>query len=559
MINKFLLKSLLVTSSLTIISSANAMEDDGKERIVPNVLSVKVSPVEVAEFESGNLILSVTQLKKGFEAGQLVTNHGTFSVSKAYEWSMPSFEMIWDQNIKIYGYDRGKDEYIFTCMVGGGPRYVYNEQTLQWEYDYNQIDPGYEGLGLVLKKMETQSLNEIIAETASMPLISPSANEGKQEDVLPKEESVSVLSKGKIFKESDTPKNTAQKDFYLQYDQQRNFWVGIEYLTPKAVTWWTQRLGWDAQMHFGEQIKREHAMILEMPLETQISIQQASMEFAESMSRVFGGSSSNSTDLLPQYVREAEEFCCLRSSELESSKEFMGLYDERAPKNPGHPQNDDYLSAWRGFQYNLKHAHERPTWIAYISSKPTEGPLHDTVSVTSPDIKMMMTATPGDKFYSPLGIYKSPIATAYDEKVGQKSDQLSMTLHRETARFMHQIQPKMQYMVVRPISSMKSIFEKSKVPFFSSNGRRQTTDLPHVRCTTPFQLRWYASPEDLTTEEMENFGESPYIIIDPRTNEYHQISDQHWFSESPFLGGKTRNFFETFPFVTVDIKDLEKL
>lgn len=40
----------------------------------------------------------------------------------------------------------------------------------------------------------------------------------------------------------------------------------------------------------------------------------------------------------------------------------MGLYSEKGPEYSA--QNDDYLSAWRGFQYNLDHNPEVLTWIA---------------------------------------------------------------------------------------------------------------------------------------------------------------------------------------------------
>ena len=179
----------------------------------------------------------------------------------------------------------------------------------------------------------------------------------------------------------------------------------------------------------------------------------------------------------------------------------------------------------------------------------------------SPDIKMAMTLKVSKTFYGPLGIYRSPIAQASDKEKGIESyRRLSMPFHSKVARFVKQINPDIKEMVVRPMQSMATIFKKSGLEEFSeSKGCAQNINYPYVRCTLDFPGRWYTTPDVLSPEETEKFGESPYILIDPRTDEYHQIDYGHWFTKSPFFGGIGRDKIQSFPFFTVDIKALGNL
>ena len=111
-------------------------------------------------------------------------------------------------------------------------------------------------------------------------------------------------------------------------------------------------------------------------------------------------------------------------------------------------------------------------------------------------------------------------------------------------------------MVVRPLKSMKGIFGKSGLEFSESNGRAQSIEKPYIRCTTAYPGRLYDIPVRLTDAEKEEFGNSQYILIDPRTDEFHRISHNHWFVKNPFLGRVSRDLFEAFPFVTMDIESL---
>lgn len=64
-----------------------------------------------------------------------------------------------------------------------------------------------------------------------------------------------------------------------------------------------------------------------------------------------------------------------------------------------------------------------------------------------------------------------------------------MTMHAGAARFVGQIQPQAQYMVVGPLAFMSSIFDKSGLPFSKSTGYKQVSTLPYIRCTTPIPRR----------------------------------------------------------------------
>lgn len=561
--SKSLFASLLLTSSLVVISSAKAGFD-----------------------EQGHFKLSVAKLKKGYEEGVITLKDGkTFSVAEYYSWQKADFSMAYDDSEKIYGcqnydYNGGRpykeDGYLFQKIGGGGPLYVQNPETGEWYYDYDQLDPGFDVFNLILRPIKEEkeistdlsdriadlsisssSTEERVADLSSSSTSSPFSHASSSTPTTEEDSSITIrkTSSAKIFIEPNQISNTATHSFYAEHIAGRNLWVGIEYVTLESRSWWTQRLRRDAYMHFGKQIDLEHKRLDEIPEEEKAQMIAGQRSYLESMASISGSSYQGNIDLLPVYVREAEGFAQCGANYDEA---FMELYFEKGPEYSA--QNDDYLSAWRGFQYNLDYNPEVPTWVAYVSSEPVEGPLYTKVSITSPQIKMAMTLKVGKSFYSPLGIYKSPIATAFDERAGQNHRNLSMMMHAGAARFVGQIQPEVKYMVVRPLASMSSIFAKSGLPFSKSTGIRQASAaLPYIRCITPIQHRWYSAPEVLSDEEKVNFGGSPYIIIDPQTDEYHRISSDHWFTESQFLGGMPRENFETFPFVTVSREELGKL
>jgi hypothetical protein len=73
---------------------------------------------------------------------------------------------------------------------------------------------------------------------------------------------------------------------------------------------------------------------------------------------------------------------------------------------------------------------------------------------------MAMTVKLGENFYTPFGIYKSPIAKAACPQEG-KYKNLSLSFHAYVAHIVGTINPVTKYLIVRPLSSMLAIFKKS--------------------------------------------------------------------------------------------------
>lgn len=92
MLNKFLLSGFLVTTSLAIVSSANAM-DLPEEKVSSGVSKINPDdPVQVTlEYNSKTLAMTKETFLKGVKNGKLKTNVGTFEV--LYE-NDPSHESL---------------------------------------------------------------------------------------------------------------------------------------------------------------------------------------------------------------------------------------------------------------------------------------------------------------------------------------------------------------------------------------------------------------------------------------------------------------------------------
>lgn len=312
----------------------------------------------------------------------------------------------------------------------------------------------------------------------------------------------------KIFEEPNMIKNTTDKDFYVEYNADKSFWVGFEYLTAQNVHWWSQRLGCDAYMLCGKEVKIDRIFRAEMSSEQQTT----ASEMNEALAKAFGFSYSTESQ------HAAEEFIAMMDS-----SPFDEQYENLVNSHGLNCNTKDYIGAWRGFNYNLKHYAEAPTWVAYVSSHSVKDQLYKNTSVTSPTIKMAMTLQISHSFYCPLGIYSCPTAQAYDKEAGNTQyTQLSIPFHAATARFVGVICPEVKYMVVRPLKSMTNIFKKSGL----------------------------------------DLGSGAYVdgktIVDPRTHELYQMSKDHWLSKSSFLGGADWKLIEAFPFVTIDRQLLEK-
>lgn len=376
--NKSLFASLLLTSSLVVISSAKAGFD-----------------------EQSNFRLSVAKLKKGYEEGVITLKDGKkFSVQNANLWDQPNFFMVWDDSEKIYGgpnFDYStytEDGYRFTKVTGGGPRYVQNPETGEWYYDYDQLEPDFDVFSFILRPIKEEKevgrtsnekvIDLLSASTSSPFLLASSSTPPTEEDSSP---AVSKVSSAKILIEPSQVTNTTPLSFHSEHIAGRNLWVGIELMTPESRSWWTQRLGHEAYMHFGKQVENERKRLEDISEEERTNRMENERLFLESVASIVGRSYEGNVDLLPPYVKEIEEFMGLRGANHDG--EFIALCSENSPESSA--QNNDYLSVWRGFQYNLDYSPEAPTWIAYVSSEPVEGPLYAKFPVTSPQIKMAMT------------------------------------------------------------------------------------------------------------------------------------------------------------------------
>ena len=138
----------------------------------------------------------------------------------------------------------------------------------------------------------------------------------------------------------------------------------------------------------------------------------------------------------------------------------------------------------------------------------------------------------GGPFYSPLGIWSSPIARAHDQAIPR----LSIPLHSLIAQTMTTIDPSIKYMVTRPQTPMINIFTKSGIPFTSTFGEElRDSQGPYVRREYTMAI--------------------PYSLVDPRTDTTYSMSKEHIFTMHPFLGGIYRQDME-FPFVTIDVQEL---
>ncbi|MBY0500519.1 MAG: hypothetical protein K2P93_00765 [Alphaproteobacteria bacterium] len=553
-------KSLLISTFLLSLSSAKAMfGEDGSidEKNQSGTLSIKI-------------------LKQGYELGlegkyidskdgkrYLVTQNKNSTFS--YYNVEPYFPSCMD-DLKVYGFKSEDNEFCFTYSEGGGPTMKWNPETQQMEEDPDMPwSPPMEQFNLLVKRIldDDESLHEASNLPAPLPTSDNIIIESKldassvsllvEEDELVEKRSNSKNSR--IFKEPTQFESKAEKSFYTTYDPERDLYYGIELLTQENSEWWKRRLGFEAYMRYEPELEIERRLEMEKTPEQRMAEQENNRAFAEAMGNIFGHTSSSSS------IPEAQTFIWEHGAmsiydETFIDETFKSLFAKQFPYSTG----GDYLGAWRGFDYNLNSCDDNLTWVAYVSSKPIQEPLHSSTSVTSPDIKMAMTLKMSKTFYAPLGIYNSPIAQAFDIDQGtQTYRQLSMPFHSTVARFINQIDPDVKYMVVRPLQSMAAIFIKMSLPFSQSKGRSQAIDFPYVRCTTDFPRRWGFIPDTLSSDETEKFGDSPYILIDPRTDEYYQIDNYHWFSKSPFLGGVTREKIETFPFFTIDVKALGSL
>lgn len=442
---------------------------------------------------------------------------------------------------------------------------VWNPQTQQMVIDFSSVpqlanllnakfNPGHQEKPPVLQ-LEDKVSEVIPSDSQAMSSTTSTSEVIAQEPIkesIKKISSFTVIKEPSKFQIKDTP-------VQVEYDDKKNVWVVTQRITPDVMGWLKTRLGWDAYLQFDKICHQEFQRDSEITEEDRRLMIESQNQFAQAMG-YSGGSTSSST--IPSYVSEAQSFIQMKhyqGADLYSSPEytdFFTLYEEQT--NEHTPFHDHLLSAWRGFDYNLNHSHEVPTYISCVLSQPLKGDSIIEFSPFSPAVQMLMTATLSENFYNPLGIYASPIARTNNNVNGYTGyKNLSLPLHRGMARALSEVNPLAKFGIVRPIHSMATIFQKSGIPFSISTGNTQDTTLPYIRSLQPIEHRWYVSEVTLTGEEKEQFGNSLFTLIDPRTNTFYQIDNSHPFSQSPFLGGISRDHIQAFPFFTIDVNDLK--
>ena len=151
MLNKFLLTSFISASLL--ISTCGAMD------------------------ETPSLTLSVKKLERGYnssrEGQSLELKDGTkWLVTNQYSWSEPTFRGI-NPKEKFYGaYDSQQKAFSFDHVVPGGPAYKWNDETKQYEIDYETFMPDMHFFHLNVKQIiEEKALVLKIEERAPQDFI----------------------------------------------------------------------------------------------------------------------------------------------------------------------------------------------------------------------------------------------------------------------------------------------------------------------------------------------------------------------------------------------------
>ena len=334
--------------------------------------------------------------------------------------------------------------------------------------------------------------------------------------------------------ETNVIENKATKNFYAGYCSEKDIWFGIELVTQDNVEWWKERLAYEAYM-LDQRINPEKKILprgeeFYSIFLTKIEANKTFMALIpKTMScpiiplpdLKFGFDMDAFKKSLYEYQYNQQIFF-QAMNEYREHCEFI-VTDFYLADNV---DRNSYFSAWLGFAYNLAHYAESPTWVAYVLSDPTNGPLYLTHDVATPVIKMAMTIQVSKNFYAPLGIYRSPIADVYDKR--KKLKNISMLFHSFVAHSMKEVSPAVQYVVVRPLRYMRHIFETSGV--VSSKD-----DQPYVRYNRA----------------------RVFSIFDPGKNIDYRFSPKHWFMSSPFLGGTNLLCISGNPFVTIKRIDLE--
>ena len=371
--------------------------------------------------------------------------------------------------------------------------------------------------------LRQNKLNSFLMKISSNFSINPSLSE--------------EIVKEYVIRVPDIIKNSASEDFYVHYDSEKKLYIGMERLTQNNIGWWKQKMGWDACMQYGKKI----SIYMTITLSEENNLN----EFVISQKKQ--NQNEDPFDLGTNTIPCAEESefisMAFESSTDKPPLDFQQVYEKY---ESGEENDGNYLGALRGFKMNLDQYENVPTWVAYITPDEIKGSLKKAgVPVTTSSLKIAMTLTDNGSFYSPLGINACSVARATDDP--NLFRRLSNLLHSSVAKMMGEINPKIEYMVTRPLSNMHEIFKKSGVSSSSSFGELKLNQ------KQPVILR-----EGSEGTENIDFGDCPYVLFDPETKKTYQIGHNHPFSTNYFLGGIEKRYMKL-PFVTMSRKELAHL
>jgi hypothetical protein len=334
----------------------------------------------------------------------------------------------------------------------------------------------------------------------------------------------------------------AAPDFHSLHDARTGLTLGMERITERTATFWRRRLALDAH----------------------IFCDKYTFQCKE---RVGAAGAMHGRPLVPGEddlgpIRSIQEFTHLGPESFEGytprvAPRFLDLFElhmKFASDSPPLAKLRDYISAWKGFLWNL----DRPsdaTWVAYLTTQPVTGLLCDLPDgdVTT-SIKMAMTVQITDGIYCPLGIYACPTGVFADRAKGVRRGPLAMLLQAGVARLVDEVNPgKVDLAVFRPIASMRTILERSGIPFRLSKGFVPSDDPFHGEAIVDDA----ASHPDLASLGIKNQG---LLLVDPQVRRIYTLDRSHWFVQSPYLGHSNhdRDLMAKYPYLMIRRQDLAR-
>ena len=320
--------------------------------------------------------------------------------------------------------------------------------------------------------------------------------------------------------EPDSIMTKSDKDFYVEYDAKRELWFGMELIRQENVNWWKKRLAYEAYMHFElqERYRQMITTMIEAPTQAEIDAAKIYSPFER---------------------------------EMQKNRKFIDLLDRNSNDNidcgtalkriTTFDIDDVYAGAVRVFAYNLKHYKEggETTWVAYASRVPIARPLYleKNFDVGSPDIMMAVTVKISNTFYSPLGVFESPIAKVFDMKTGNTAKKISVPFLSFVARAVGAINPGVKYMVDRLGAPMRNIFKSSGIHYSISGFKQKVYTAPYI-CYEKGK-----SPSSLRHD---------FVLVDPYGDIEYKISNKHWISTSPYFSCVDSLDVKEYPFLVTD-------